>query len=112
MAVYTTEFEEPFHENTNALTEMILTHYVNGREKAKDMYLGYCHGQEQGFKSIYPFLFIQMCLNAMSGALTVLYSNVSVQPKPDFGIGNQNQGSILILEPNLFSKPKLFFFSF
>ena len=79
MAVYTTEFEEPFHENTNALTEMILTHYVNGREKAKDMYLGYCHGQEQGFKSIYPFLFIQMCLNAMSGALTVLYSNVSVQ---------------------------------
>ena len=53
-----------------------------------------------------------MCLNAMTGALTVLYSNSSVQPIPDFGIGNRNDGPISVSEPNLFfPKPKPLFWT-
>ena len=52
-----------------------------------------------------------MCLNAMTGVLTVLYSNSSVQPIQGFGIGNRNDGPISVSEPNLFfSETETFIF--
>ena len=36
--------------------------------------------------------------------------NISVQPKPGFGIGNRNQGPILVLVPIFFFRNRNFFF--
>ena len=45
-----------------------------------------------------------------SGQNSLVPTN-SARPKPGFGIGNRNQGSILVSVSELvFPKPKLFFF--